>query len=105
MSLHEVVVEGTLRPDGALELDEKPNLTPGRVTVILRPVSAGPGGDSFWQRMQAIWDAQASAGRTLPSAGPSASEARTEWEDRQAAIERLQDECRAARESPGGGGR
>jgi hypothetical protein len=36
MSLTEIVVEGTLNPDGTLELDQKPNLSPGRVTVVLR---------------------------------------------------------------------
>jgi hypothetical protein len=30
MSLSEVIIEGTLKPDGTLELDKKPNLTPGR---------------------------------------------------------------------------
>ena len=105
MASQEVVVEGTLRPDGALELDERPNLTPGRVTVILRPAAGGAGGDAFWQRMQAMWDAQSAAGRPTSSAGPDAAEARAEWEDRQTTIERLQDECRAARDSGGGGGR
>ena len=37
MGLRQVVIEGTLKPDGTLELDEKPSLSPGRVTVILRP--------------------------------------------------------------------
>lgn len=36
MSLTEITVQGTLNPDGTLELDEKPNLSPGRVTVVLR---------------------------------------------------------------------
>ena len=40
MSLTENVIEGTLKPDGTLELDEKPSLSPGRVTVILQPVQA-----------------------------------------------------------------
>ena len=40
MSLTEIVVEGTLKPDGTLELDEKPSLSPGRVTVILQPAQA-----------------------------------------------------------------
>src|SRR5438105_2628438 len=40
MSLSENVIEGTLKPDGTLELDEKPNLSPGRATVILRPSRA-----------------------------------------------------------------
>jgi hypothetical protein len=34
--LNEVVVEGTLKPDGTVELDQKPSLSPGRVTVVLR---------------------------------------------------------------------
>ena len=41
MSLTEVVVEGTLKPDGTLELDQKPSLSPGRVKVILQPAQAG----------------------------------------------------------------
>ena len=41
MSLTEVVIEGTLKPDGTLELDQKPSLSPGRVKVILQPAQAG----------------------------------------------------------------
>jgi len=36
MSLTEISVQGTLKPDRKLELDQKPNLVPGRVTVVLR---------------------------------------------------------------------
>ena len=42
MSLTETVVEGTLRPDGTLELDQRPNLSPGRVKVILQPAQGAP---------------------------------------------------------------
>jgi hypothetical protein len=38
MSLNEAVIEGTLKPDGTLELDEKPTLPPGRVQVIVQPL-------------------------------------------------------------------
>ena len=38
MSLTEVVVEGTLKPDGTLELDQTPNLPPGRVQVSVKPL-------------------------------------------------------------------
>jgi hypothetical protein len=41
MSPSEVAIEGTLHPDGTLQLDEKPNLAPGRVKVILQPAGAG----------------------------------------------------------------
>jgi len=41
MSLSEVVIEGTLHPDGTLQLDQKPNLSPGRVTVVLQRAQPG----------------------------------------------------------------
>jgi hypothetical protein len=41
MSLSQVVIDGTLKPDGTLELDEKPGLAPGRVTVILQAAQPG----------------------------------------------------------------
>jgi hypothetical protein len=44
MSLSEAVVEGTLKSDGTLELDQPPSLAPGRVKVILQHMSAGPSG-------------------------------------------------------------
>lgn len=53
MSLIEVVVDGTLRPDGTLELDQKPSLPPGRVTIVLRQESAPPHPtENLWQFMQ-----------------------------------------------------
>ncbi|HVC98540.1 MAG TPA: hypothetical protein VND64_33040 [Pirellulales bacterium] len=38
MSLDDVVIEGNLKPDGTLELDQKPGLTPGRVQVTVKPL-------------------------------------------------------------------
>jgi hypothetical protein len=53
MSLSEVVIEGTLKPDGTLELDQKPNLAPGRVTVVLRQQSKpAPPKEDWWQFLQ-----------------------------------------------------
>lgn len=53
MSLHEIVVEGTLKPDGTLELDQKPNLPPGRVQIVLRQESEPiPPTEDWWQFMQ-----------------------------------------------------
>ncbi|MCI0464645.1 MAG: hypothetical protein L0Z62_47575 [Gemmataceae bacterium] len=42
MSLNEVVVEGTLKPDGTLELDQQPGLSPGRVQVTMKPLPSTP---------------------------------------------------------------
>ena len=35
-----VIVQATLKPDGTLELDQKPNLAPGRVQVVVQPLPA-----------------------------------------------------------------
>ena len=55
MNYNEIVVAGNLLSDGTLELDEKPNLAPGRVTVVLRktidPEAAKPR-ENWWQFMQ-----------------------------------------------------
>jgi len=37
MSLNTVIVMGTLKADGTLELDERPSLAPGRVRVAIVP--------------------------------------------------------------------
>jgi hypothetical protein len=53
MSLQEIVIAGTLKPDGTLDLDQKLNLAPGRVTVVLRQESeAAPPREDWWQFMQ-----------------------------------------------------
>jgi hypothetical protein len=107
MSPDDMVIAGTLKPDGTLELDQKPDLSPGRVTVILRPLPELPRGDAFWQRMQAIWDAQKAAGCVPRSAEEIESERRAlrdEWEARQQAFERLQQGGRTARPADEGSG-
>jgi hypothetical protein len=55
MNLIETVVEGTLQPDGTLVLDAKPNLSPGRVTVVLRQVPKEAAvREDWWQHLQRI---------------------------------------------------
>ena len=39
MSSKHVMVEGTLKPDGTLVLDGKLNLPPGRVQLIVQPLT------------------------------------------------------------------
>ncbi len=63
MSLQEVIVEGTLKPDGTLELDQKPNLSPGRVQVVLRQESEpAPPKEGWWPYMQRIRAEREAAG-------------------------------------------
>ncbi len=67
MSATHVVVEGTLKPDGSLELDSKLNLPPGRVQLIVQPLPDLPDDDPFWQMMHRIWAARREA--ELPPRG------------------------------------
>lgn len=108
MSLTETMIEGTIQPDGTLLLDEKPNLLPGRVTVVLRQEMAivMPKDDPFWLRMQAMWDAQDAAGhvpRSLEQIEAERREMRLGWAARQETVERIQEEsrrdCRSAGEA------
>jgi len=63
MSLNETVIEGTLKPDGTLDLDEKPNLPPGRVTVVLRQEAVvKPAEEGWWPLMQRIRTEREAAG-------------------------------------------
>lgn len=39
MNVQAVTVEGTLQPDGTLQLDQRPNLAPGRVQVVVQPLA------------------------------------------------------------------
>ena len=104
MSLEEATLTGTLEPDGTLKLDQKPNLPPGRMTVVLRQEAeaAPPEDDPFWQRMQAMWDAQKAGGHVPPSVEEVEARQRhmrEGWAERQEAIERLQEEGRLDRQS------
>jgi hypothetical protein len=100
MSLTEVVVEGTLRPDGTLVLDRMPNLAPGRVQVIVQRLPELPDGDPLWDLMKSIWGEQKARGYVPRSAEEVEAERREQrkaWARRQEAIERLQEESRRLR--------
>src|SRR4051812_43957308 len=56
-----VEVQGTLREDGTLVLDEKPNLPPGRVKVTVEPVPDLTQTE-IWQFFERIWAEQRARG-------------------------------------------
>jgi hypothetical protein len=65
MSLESVVVMGTLKSDGTLELDERPPLAPGRVQVAILPTrtpAAGQTGRTVLDVLDDIHAAQAARG-------------------------------------------
>lgn len=57
-----VIVGGTLRSDGSLELDGKLDLPPGRVQLIVQPLPDLPKDNPFWQMMERIWADREAAG-------------------------------------------
>ena len=81
--------------DGTLELDVKPNLHPGRVTVILRQQAETfrlPD-DPFWQRLRAIWAMPRSEGHSPDGGDNTLAEVeklRNEWDEHQQTLEQVQ---------------
>ena len=96
-----VELEGTLRPDGSLLLDRKPDLPPGRVCVTLR--SQVTAEQRFWDTMNTIWEGQKARGHVSRSREEIDAELkaeRQEWEDHQQALEHIQEESCRSREQP-----
>jgi hypothetical protein len=61
MTTNAIEIQGTLREDGTLVLDDKPNLPPGRVKVIVEPVPDITQTD-VWQVLERIWAGQRARG-------------------------------------------
>jgi hypothetical protein len=104
MSLNETVIQGTLQPDGTLVLDERPNLSPGRVTVVLRQEPQAKRcqqlGDDFFQMMEGIWAAQKARGfvpRNADEVETERRKLREESDEEAEAAIRLQEESRRLR--------
>ena len=57
----DTIVQGTVKPDGTLELDQNPGLSPGRVTVVLRPEAEAPS-EGWWPYMQRVRSERDAAG-------------------------------------------
>jgi hypothetical protein len=96
MSTPVVIVEGTVKADGTLEVSEKVNLPAGKVQVTLVSLPELPADDPFWQRMQAIWSGQNARGHVPRSVEDVEAERqlmREEWDKRMAEIARIQYEA------------
>ena len=105
MNAAAAVVEGTVQPDGTLEVTQKVDLPPGRVHVTVQSIDEPVQPDRFWMMMESIWAAQLVGGRTprtLEEIDGEIEALRDESEEEMQAVERLQDECRRAREQAGG---
>jgi hypothetical protein len=61
MTTSAVEIQGTLREDGTLVLDQKPNLPPGRVKVPVEPVPDLTQTE-IWHFFERLWAAQRARG-------------------------------------------
>lgn len=53
MTPTQLVLHGNLKPDGTLELSERPALPVGPVEIVIRPLSASQAGsEDWWQYLQ-----------------------------------------------------
>ncbi len=104
MSSDGVIIQGTVKPDGSLELDRPVSLAPGRVQVTMVPLPAVSNTDSFLARMQTLWQGQQTRGNVARSAEEVKAERqamREEWEQRMQRVERVQAEAEAIRRRRG----
>jgi hypothetical protein len=100
MTSNTIELLGTLRPDGTLVLDDKPNLPPGRVKVFVEPVPDLTHTE-VWQVLERIWAGQRARGhvpRTRAQIDAELQAAREEDEERMQALERIHEECSQARQ-------
>jgi hypothetical protein len=94
------VLQGTVKPDGTLEIDGKISLPAGPVQVTVVPMPALPKDDPFWQRMQAIWAGQKARGhvpRSVEEVEAEKKAAHDQWDERMRRLESIQAEAKAAR--------
>ena len=89
----QMIVQGTLKSDGTLELDQKPKLSPGRVRVTVETVAEPSRPARFWTMMDQIWSDLKASGHVPRSVEEIEAERqafREEWDERQVALEQIQ---------------
>ncbi len=101
MATDTVIVQGTLKADGLLELAGPVALPPGPVEVTVRAVAAPQSEDllTLLARIRTEQQARGHVPRTREEIDAEVRTMRDEWEEHQQAIERVQEECRRQRET------
>jgi len=101
MTTQAIEIQGTLREDGTLLLDQKPNLPPGRVRVMVQPANAVEAvANDAVTVLDQIHAAQALRGhvpRSVEEIDAYLADMRDTGE-REHLIEQIQEECRQHRE-------
>jgi hypothetical protein len=103
MTTKAIEIQGTLREDGTLVLDQTPNLPPGRVKVTVEPVPDYTQTD-IWQFFERLWAEQRARGhvpRSREEIDADLEAARQEDEERMQDLERIHEECQRYRQQRG----
>jgi hypothetical protein len=104
MNTNALEIQGTLREDGTLLLDQKPNLPPGRVKVTVQPANTAKDNVNDTITVLArIHAAQALRGhvpRSVEEIDADLADSRDDSE-RSRMIEQIQEECQREREGHG----
>jgi hypothetical protein len=95
-----VEVQGTLRPDGTLILDRRPDLPPGRVRITMQPLDDSTDVIEVLRRIHAEQAASGHVPRSREEIDADIAAMRDEDEERMKGIERLHDECQRLRQGP-----
>jgi hypothetical protein len=79
-----VSIQGTLKPDGTLELDQKPNLPPGQVLITVQPltVAAQRGLADVIDEIRRGQQARGFQGRSVQEIEAGRQEGEAEYEQR-----------------------
>jgi hypothetical protein len=103
MAIMQVEVNGTLRADGTLELDEKPGLPAGRVKVLVQSMVPSTKPEA-WAVLERIWAERKALGlqpRAAEDIDAEINAMRDEWEEHQQGLDRFQAHTPRAEEKPG----
>lgn len=90
----QITIQGTVRADGVLELDDRVAMPEGRVLVTVQPVPQPAADDPFHRRMEQIWAGQRARGhvpRTRAEIDAELQDLRAAAEAEFQAVERLHD--------------
>jgi hypothetical protein len=103
VNVTQLVMHGTVKPDGTLELEGKTNLPPGRVKVTLNVIpEAAQTKEDVWTVLERIWEERKVLGmpaRTREEIDAEINALRDELEERMDQLQAIQDEAARAREN------
>ena len=99
MTTNAIEIHGTLREDGTLLLDQKPDLPPGRVKVMVQPAAEDVANDviAVLERIHAAQKLREHVPRSVEEIDAYLADSRDD-DERTEMSERIQEECRRHRE-------